>query len=110
MFINAGKIISTEDTYKYHMQVQEAPPEPSLKLGDVPKKANLKPARGRNSSVQRSPSQISDVASRHQDGEATSPGDPEPPPGAVTPATADAPVSFGDSLGSPVIISDDAIK
>jgi len=44
-----GKMVSTEDTYKYHMQVQEAPTRPALKGRDGPLKASLKPARGRTS-------------------------------------------------------------
>jgi len=46
----SGKMISTEDTYKYHMQIQEASPaSPAVqqKVREGPLKASLKPAHSK---------------------------------------------------------------
>ena len=45
-----GKVVSTEETYKYHMQVQEAPPVEQQESHDSQRsfKDSLKPVRTRS--------------------------------------------------------------
>ena len=64
IFDVVGKIVSTEDTYKYHMQIQESEPEPAIRKRDAPLKASLKPARRHIGGHQRS---SSDASSDHQE-------------------------------------------
>ena len=53
LLLFAGKVKSTEETYKYHMQILEQQPEPVKR--QQPLKAILKPAPGANSSLPTSP-------------------------------------------------------
>jgi len=57
--LSSGKVESTETTYKYHMQVQEAQAETAPKPADGPLKNSLKPRRSHHS---RTESETSSVA------------------------------------------------
>ncbi|XP_013415606.1 putative pyridoxal-dependent decarboxylase domain-containing protein 2 isoform X2 [Lingula anatina] len=112
----SGKVHSTEETYKYHMQIQEASPDalqPKPKQG--PLKANLKPARHHSTSsqgsvVENGPAQglkvtESSVSSLSSDshskpeqgvegGEASPPPQPEPP---ASPVPKEQPAAAAES-------------